>query len=462
MKVYDIAIIGAGPAGYCAAIRAAQLGFRVACVDKRGVQGGTCLHEGCIPSKVLLEISHKFDELYHMEDWGISVKSPRMHLKKIMQKKLHTVQELSSGIAQLFQHHNIDFFSDTANFVTPHKLHLQATNEDIEADVIIIATGSAPIEIPAAPFDGKYIISSTEALQMEDVPTTLGIIGGGVIGLELGSVWHRFGAEVTIIEAQERILSTYDADVVHILQRQLASSGITFLTGTNVEGAEAKRVVRLQVKQGQKSQELKFDKVIVAVGRKAFTQGLNLDEVGVAVDAKGRVITDRNAQTSVEHIFAVGDVTTGPMLAHKASEEAVSLIERLKGHKVWLNTNAIPDVVYTYPEMASVGKTRAQCQDEGREVKVGKFSLKANSRARVLQQTEGVVKIVIDIQTEQILGATILAPDAGNMIAEITHAIEIGACAEDLARTCHAHPTLSEALKEAAMAAYDKALHSAS
>lgn len=461
MSLYDIAIIGAGPAGYCAAIRAAQLGFRVACIDKRGLQGGTCLHEGCIPSKILLEVSHKFDERFRMDDWGIRCKSPRLDLDKVMQRKAHIVGDLSKGIAQLFHHHKIDFFADTAHFVDAHTLHLESNDEDIGADIIIIATGSTPIALPALPFDGQKIVSSTEALHFDDVPNSLAIVGGGVIGLELGSVWHRFGSEVTIIEAQDRILSTYDEDVVRILQHQLQTSGMNFATNTLVTAAQSKRVVRLNVKADDKRHEWKFDKVIVAVGRQAHTEGLNLEGVGVALDAKGRVITDRNAQTSRDHIFAVGDVTTGPMLAHKASEEAVFLIERLKGHKVWLNPDAIPDVVYTYPELASVGKTEAQCVSAGMDVKIGTFHLRANSRARVLQQAEGLVKIIIDAASERILGATILSPEAGTMIAEITHAIEMGASAEDLAHTCHAHPTLNEAVKEAALAAYDRPLHSA-
>lgn len=456
---YDIGIVGAGPAGYCAAIRAAQLGMKVVCVDKRGLQGGTCLYEGCIPAKVLLDVAHKFEQLHHMKDIGISLKNQSINLAQVMKHKDKVVQELSSGIQSLFRHYKIDFFHDEATFQDSKTLFLKGAQKKISAERILIATGSKPAVFPNLPFDDDKILSSTKALELSNIPKSLVIIGGGVIALELGSVWNRFGSEVTIVEAQEQILPSFDTDVVQVLHKKLEDSGVTFYTNTKVLNVTQKRSVVVAIDYEGKVKDLKADKVVVAIGRKPNTEGLGLKNVGINVDNNGRIVVDTNGQTSVPDIYAVGDVTIGPMLAHKAMDEATSLVERLHGHKVWINVHTIPDVVYTYPEIASVGKNEKQLIREGIEFKVGKFPLKANGRARVTCEKDGFVKILIDSKTDRILGASIVSSDAGTMISELVLAMEMGASAEDVARTCHPHPTLNESIQEAAWGAFDKPLH---
>lgn len=460
MDKYDIAIIGAGPAGYVAALRAAQLGFRVACIDKRQTQGGTCLNEGCIPSKVLLHLSHKYASLQQWKEWGIEIKNPKLNLKTVMHHKDTVVAQLCSGIQTLFEKNKITFYQAEAQFVDHYTLSL-STHKKIQAAHIIIATGSESIALPFLSFDEKTILSSRGILILNKAPESLAVIGGGVIGLELGSVWQRFGSQVTIIEAQNRIISNFDDDVVNVLQKSLEKEGMKFLTNTKIQDATSKtNQVQLKIVQENTQKKITFKKVLVAVGRKPFTERLNLDAVGIQLDEKGRIPVNKDHQTIVPHIYAIGDVIAGPMLAHKASEEAINLVERLSGRKVWANPNIIPEVIYTHPEVASVGQNEQRLKAQNINYKIGKFSLKANSRAKTYQEAEGFVKILTDAQTDRILGASIVAAQASTMIGEIAIAMEMGASAEDIARTCHAHPTFNEAIKEAAWAAFDKPLHS--
>jgi dihydrolipoamide dehydrogenase len=462
---YDLVVIGAGPGGYVAAIRAAQLGMRVACVDKRSTLGGTCLNVGCIPSKALLDSS----ELYALARTrfarhGITFADLRLDLAALLARKDAVVKGLTDGVAFLFKKNKITFVQGTGRLAGPGKVVVRGGAEAstlLETKAILLATGSEPASLPALPFDGTAIVSSTEALAFDKVPAHLIVVGGGYIGLELGSVWARLGAKVTVVEFLPRILALGDAEIAELLRKALVKQGITFHLDTKVTGAGAQggRVIVNATSKG-KDVLLEADKVLVAVGRKPYTTGLGLEEAGVALEDKtGRIRVDESYQTNVAGVYAIGDVIAGPMLAHKAEEEGIAVAEHLAGSKPHVNYATIPSVVYTWPEVASVGVTEDQVREGGGQCKVGKFPFAANGRARCLDEAEGVVKIVADARTDRLLGVHIFGPRASDLIAEAVAVMEFAGSAEDIARTCHAHPTLSEAVREAALAVEKRAIH---
>jgi dihydrolipoamide dehydrogenase len=463
---FDLVVIGTGPGGYVAALRGAQLGLKVACVDKRAALGGTCLNIGCIPSKALLESS----ELYYLArtrlgNHGIKVGEPALDLAKMLRRKDEVVKTLTGGIAFLFKKNKVTAYHGLGSLAGPGRVAVQpdrGTATEIEAGAVLLATGSEAASLPALPFDGKAIVSSTEALAFEKVPTHLIVVGGGYIGLELGSVWARLGARVTVLEFLPQILPQSDHELADGLHKLLARQGLTFHLDTKVTGASAhggQVVVRAEA-QGK---EVTFggDKVLVVVGRKPYTAGLGLEKAGVAVEERtGRVKVDESFRTNVPGVYAIGDLIAGPMLAHKASEEGIAVAELLAGQRPHVNYAAIPSVIYTHPELASVGLTEEQVKEAGTAYRAGKFPFSANGRARSLDDTDGLVKVIADKRTDRVLGVHILGPHASDLIAEAVLALEFGASAEDIARTCHAHPTLSEAVGEAARAAWTAALHS--
>jgi dihydrolipoamide dehydrogenase len=462
---YDLIVIGAGPGGYVAAIRAAQLGMRVAVVERRPTLGGTCLNVGCIPSKALLDSS----ELYYLArerfgHHGIRTREVSLDLAQMLRRKDDVVKTLTSGIAGLFKKNKITFVHGQGRLLGAGKVSVQGaagSPTDLEAPAVILATGSEAAALKPLPFDGDRVVSSTEALCFKTVPEHLIVVGGGYIGLELGSVWARLGAKVTVLEFLPRILGPSDTEMAGLVYKALQKQGLTFHLDTEVIGREEQKG-GVTVKARTHGKELTFqaDRVLVAVGRRPFTEGLGLDAAGVAVDARsGRVQVDEGLQTNVQGVYAIGDLIAGPMLAHKASEEGVALVERLAGHKAHVNYAAIPSVIYTAPELASVGLTEEQVKESGRQYRVGKFPFAASGRARCLDETEGLVKVLTDARTDRILGVHILGPRASDLIAECVLAMEYAASAEDIARTCHAHPTLSEAVGEAARAAWTAALH---
>lgn len=460
---YDVAIIGAGPGGYVAAIRAAQLGFKTACIESRGSLGGTCLNIGCIPSKALLQSSEKFAEARHaLAEHGIKTGDLSLDLGTMMGRKDKVVTTLTRGVEFLFRKNKIEWLNGKGRISAPGRVTITKADgaaQDIEATSIIIATGSESMPLPGVDIDEKHIVSSTGALSLDRVPGQLAVIGGGYIGLELGSVWARLGAKVTVIELLDHIVPNMDRELGTALQRTLARSGIDFKLGTKVAGIRKANDGIILDLQGAERQSLAADVVLVAVGRRPNTEGLGLAVVGIAQDAQGRVAVDDGFATNVPGIYAIGDVIRGPMLAHKAEEEGIALVERLAGQKPEIDYDAIPAVIYTWPEVASVGKTEEELAAAGVVYRTGKFPFTANPRARTNGFTEGFVKILAESETDRVLGVHIIGPDAGTMIAEAVLAKEFGASAEDIARTCHAHPTLSEALKEAALAVDGRAIH---
>ncbi len=458
---FDLVVIGGGPGGYVGAIRAAQLGMKVACVEKRGALGGTCLNVGCIPSKSLLEFSHKFEDAdKHFAEIGIDAK-PKLNLKTMMAKKDEIVKGLTGGIEMLFKKNKVEYIKGAGeitgeNEVTVGKKKYTAAN-------IMIATGSEVMPLPGVKVDGKQIVSSDQAIALSSVPKKMIVIGGGVIGLELGSVWRRFGAEVTVVEYLDRITPGMDDGVTKEFQKVLEKQGIQFKLGMKVTEAKTGKdgvTLTAEPSKGGKAEKLKADVVLVAIGRKPYTEGLGLDKVGVKTDERGRIDVNEHWQTNVKSIYAIGDVIKGPMLAHKAEEEGIAVAEQLAGQHGHVNYNVIPSVIYTHPEVASVGQTEEQLKDAGRAYKAGKFIFMANSRARAILDTDGFVKILADKETDEVLGVHIIGPSAGDLIHECCVAMEFGASAEDIARTCHAHPTLSEAVKEAALAVDKRQIHS--
>ncbi|MBL8686959.1 MAG: dihydrolipoyl dehydrogenase [Alphaproteobacteria bacterium] len=465
-KSYDVAIIGGGPGGYVAAIRAAQLGKKVVCIDKRGKLGGTCLNVGCIPSKAMLHISSQYEGLrHHLPVFGIEAQGATINLSTMMEYKTKMVDDLTKGIEGLFRKHKIAFVVGEAQFQATNELAVKTSNgvEVIKAKHIIIATGSESAMVPGIEIDERDVVSSTGALAFERLPRHLVVIGGGYIGLELGSVWHRLGSQVTVVEYADCILPSMDQEIAKNFQRLAAKQGINFIVSSKVLGV-TKAVNGLHVKyqsvQGGDTQLLEADKVLVAVGRTPNTKNLGLEKLGVAIDARGRIITDAKFQTSVLGIYAIGDVIAGPMLAHKAEEEGVALAEILCGQAGHVHYGTVPGVVYTHPEIASVGKTEEELKKANIAYKVGKFPMQANSRARAVNQTQGMVKILADASTDKILGVHIIAAEAGTMIHEAVVAMEFSGSAEDLARSFHAHPTLNEAVKEAAWSAFSgQAIH---
>jgi len=465
---YDVVVIGAGPGGYVCAIKAAQLGLKTALVEKRDTYGGTCVNVGCIPSKallhateMLLEAEHSFDAL------GIEIAKPKVNLKKLMAHKLNTVEQNTKGLVFLMKKNKIDTFQGTGRVLGQGKVSVTGDDgavQEIESRNIVIATGSDVAGIPGVDvaFDEKVIVSSTGALEFAKVPGHLVVVGGGVIGLELGSVWARLGARVTVVEYLDTILGGMDGEVAKQFQRMLAKQGMEFRLGAKVTGvAKAGKgaTVTFEPVKGGAAETIETDAVLVATGRKPFTEGLGLDKAGVVLDERGRVRIDGRFQTSIPGIYAIGDVVAGPMLAHKAEEEGVAVAEIIAGKAGHVNYDVIPGVVYTSPEVASVGKTEEELKKAGVAYNAGKFPFSANGRARAMLQTEGFVKVLADKATDRVLGVHIVGFGAGEMIHEAAVLMEFGGSSEDLARTCHAHPTMSEAVKEAALAAFSKPIH---
>ena len=465
---YDVVVIGTGPGGYVAAIKAAQLGLKVAVVEKRSTFGGTCLNVGCIPSKALLHASEVFAEAGHSFDaLGVEVSAPKLNLEKMLAHKVTTVKANTSGVEFLFKKNKIEAFTGFGKVVAAGKVSVTAEDgsvKELETKNIIIATGSDVAGIPGVnvDIDEKVIVSSTGALEFTKVPETLVVVGGGVIGLELGSVWSRLGSQVTVVEYLDKILGGMDGEVSKQFQRMLAKQGIDFKLSAKVTAVEKSgngAKVTFEPVKGGDAVTLEAEAVLISTGRRPYTDGLGLAEAGVALDERGRVAINDHWQTNVAGIYAIGDVVKGPMLAHKAEDEGVAVAEIIAGQKGHVNFDVIPSVVYTQPEVASVGKTEEELKAAGIEYKVGKFPFTANGRARAMQHTDGFVKILADKATDKVLGAHILGYNAGEMIHELTVLMEFGGSSEDLARTCHAHPTMSEAVRESAMATYDKPIH---
>jgi dihydrolipoamide dehydrogenase len=463
---YDVVIIGSGPGGYVAAIRCAQVGLKTAIVEKYKSLGGTCLNVGCIPSKALLDSSEHYHNAAHtFKTHGIELKDLKVDLGQMIKRKGEVVEQTVQGINFLMKKNKIDVFTGMGSFVNKNKIKVTAadgTTQEIETKNVIIATGSKPISIPPVPIDKKRIITSTEALNLTEVPKHLIVIGGGVIGLELGSVYSRLGAKVTVIEFLDTLIPAMDRGLGRELQKVLSKQGFEFLFKHKVVGAETKGkevTVKAENAEGQVV-EIKGDYVLVAIGRKAYTEGLNLEAVGVKVDERGRVDVNDHLETSTPGIYAIGDVVKGAMLAHKAEEEGTFVAERLVGQKPHVNYNLIPGVVYTWPEVAAVGYTEEQLKESGRAYKIGSFPFKASGRARASMDLDGFVKVLADKTTDEILGVHMIGPRAADMIAEAVVAMEFRASAEDVSRMSHAHPTFTESMREACLAATEnRAIH---
>ena len=465
-EMYDLIVIGAGPGGYVAAIRAAQLGMKVACVEKRPTMGGTCLNIGCIPSKALLESSEHF----HMASsglavHGVKVSGVKLDLKAMLSRKDKVVGELTNGVAGLLKKNKVDVFEGTAKLASPTSVSVTpagkgAKGRTLNGKQILIASGSDAIELPFAKFDEKQIVSSTGALELTTVPKHLIVIGAGVIGLELGSVWRRLGAEVTVVEMLPKLFGPLDRQITNIAQRVFTKQGFTFHLDTRVTGVEKKdgQVVVTAQKDGEIF-KLKGDVLLVAIGRRPYADGLGLGEAGVELDPQGRIQVDADFRTSVPSVYAIGDVIAGPMLAHKASEEGIAVAEKLAGKISHITYEAIPWIVYTWPEIAWVGHGEEELKEQGRKYRAGSYPFLANPRAKTMGETDGMVKILADAATDRLLGVLVIGPRASDIIAEAALAMEFGASAEDLARSVHAHPTLSEAIKEAALGVAKRAIH---
>ncbi len=463
---YDLIVIGGGPGGYVAAIRAAQLGLSVACVEKRATLGGTCLNIGCIPSKALLSSSEKFTEAEHaLAAHGVKVSGVKLDLPTMMAHKDTVVADNTKGVDFLFKKNKIERFIGTGRIAAPGKVEVtpdKGETQTLDAKAILIATGSDSMPLPGIEIDEERIVTSTGALTLSQVPKHLVVVGAGAIGLEMGSVWGRLGAKVTVVEFLDRITPGMDGEIAKHFQRILKKQGFEFRLGTKVTGAEKlKTKIKLTVEPaaGGDEETLDCDVVLVAIGRRPYTEGLGLEALGVETDNRGFITIDAHYQTNVEGVFAIGDCVPGPMLAHKAEDEGVACAEIIAGETGHVNYDVIPSIVYTWPEVASVGQTEEQLKDAGIDYKVGKFPFSANGRARAANDTDGFVKLLADAATDQVLGAHILGPDAGTLIHEIVVGMEFGAAAEDIARTCHGHPTLSEAIKEAALAVGGRTIH---
>ena len=463
---YDLVVIGSGPGGYVCAIRAAQLGMKVAVVEKQKTFGGTCLNIGCIPSKALLHASELFEEAGHsFEKMGIKLAAPKLDLSGMMKFKDDGVEGNVKGVAFLFRKNKIEAFLGAGKILAAGQIEIRADDgqaQTIETKAIVIATGSDVARLNGIDIDEKRIVSSTGALSLDKVPQRLLVVGAGVIGLELGSVWRRLGSEVLVVEFLDRILPGIDAEVGKQFQRMLERQGMTFKLSsklTAVDDSGKKLKAKVEPVAGGAAETVEADVVLVAIGRVPYTEGLGLEAAGVNRDNRGRVVVDRHFASSVPGIYAIGDVIAGPMLAHKAEDEGVAVAEILAGQAGHVNYDVIPNVVYTYPEIASVGKSEEELKEGGIAYRAGKFPFTANPRARVNLTPEGFVKILADAGTDRVLGVHIVSADAGNMIAEAAVAMEFGASSEDIARTCHAHPTLSEAVKEAALAVDKRSIH---
>ncbi len=463
---YDLIVIGTGPGGYVCAIRASQLGLKVAVVEKRATFGGTCLNIGCIPSKSLLHASELFEEAGHsFKAMGIGVGTPKLDLPAMMGFKDKGVEGNVKGVEFLIKKNKIDPYRGTATILAPGKVEVTAedgTKQTLESKAIVIATGSDVAKLPGIEIDEKRVVSSTGALTLDKVPAKMVVVGAGVIGLELGSVWRRLGAQVTVVEFLDRILPGMDNEVAKSFQRLLQKQGFEFKLGSKVTGVDtsAKTLkVSVEPAAGGTAETLEADVVLVAIGRVPYTEGLGLEALGVEKDKRGRVVTDHYYRTNVAGVFAIGDAIVGPMLAHKAEEEGVAIAELLAGQAGHVNYDVIPGVVYTSPEVAAVGKTEEELTEAGIAYKVGKFPFLANGRAKANDQTDGFVKVLADATTDRVLGVHIIGMEAGELIHECAVLMEFGGSSEDLARTCHAHPTRSEAVKEAAMSVEKRAIH---
>jgi dihydrolipoamide dehydrogenase len=464
MEQFDVVIIGSGPGGYIAAIRAGQLGLKTAIVEKDKELGGTCLNVGCIPSKALLTSSDHFVFIKkEAAKHGIVIDGARVDLAKMQERKDRVVKTFNSGVRTLMKTNKVTTFAGLATITAPGKVSVKLSTgqtQELETKNIVIATGSAPVELPFAKFDGKTIVSSTEALEFTEPPKKLVVVGAGAVGLELGSVWNRLGSEVTMLEFLPRIALGFDLELSNLLQRLLTAQGMTFHLDAKVSAVtvEGGRAIVTATKGGE---ELKFDadKVLVSVGRRPFSDGLGAEKVGVEFDEKKRIKVDKYFRTNVGGIYAIGDVIAGPMLAHKAEDEGIACIEIIAGKAGHVNYEAIAGIIYTNPELAGVGLTEDQAKEQGIDVRIGKFPFRANSRALCSDEVEGMVKFVADAKTDRILGAHILHHFASELIAEAVSVIEFGGSSEDIGRTCHSHPTLSEAVREAALNVEKRALH---
>ncbi len=463
---FDLVIIGGGPGGYVCAIRAAQLGLKTACVESRGALGGTCLNVGCIPSKSLLNLSENFNKAKKdFNQQGIEIEGIKLNIEKMMSNKNKSIQVLTKGVEFLFKKNKVTYFKGKGVLLSKNDIVVYESNNkrtNIKSKNIVIATGSTVSSLPGIEINEKNIVSSTGALSFNKVPTKLAVIGGGYIGLEMGSVWSRLGSEVTVIEYLDFITPGMDREISNEFQKILSKQGIKFKMGSKVDTVEdngKSALISYTNIKNSKKEVLEVDKVLVSVGRKPYTEGLNLSKVGIKKDSKGRIEVNNKLQTSVSNIYAIGDVIKGPMLAHKAEEEGIAVAEILAGQAGHVNYDVIPGVVYTSPEVATVGKTEEQLKEEKKSYKTGKFPFLANSRAKVNNETEGFVKILADSKTDKVLGVHIIGPHCGDMIAEMALAMEFGASAEDIARTCHAHPTHTEAIKEAALAVDKRPIH---
>ena len=462
---FQAVVIGGGPGGYVCAIRLAQLGLKTACIESRGSLGGTCLNIGCIPSKSLLNLSEEFHKVQNLSNKGIEVGEVKLNLPKMMKSKDKAVTILTKGVEFLLKKNKVTYFKGTGSFKSKNEILIKDDKNKemiIEAEKIVIATGSAPVSLPGIDFDEKIIVSSTGALKLEQVPKKMVVVGGGYIGLEMGSVWSRLGAEVHVIEFLDHITPGMDKEISNEFMKILKKQGIKFHMQHKVDSVKKNKsgaIISTSDKEGNKK-DFECDVVLISVGRKPNTNGLNLEKLGIKLDDKKRVKTKENFQTNIENIYAIGDVIVGPMLAHKAEDEGIAVAENIAGQSGHVNYDTIPGVVYTKPEVASIGKTEEELKEKKIKYKIGKFSFMANSRAKAIDDAEGFVKILADEKTDKVLGAHLIGPHAGELIAEIGIAMEFGASSEDIARTCHAHPTCSEAVKEAALSVDKRTIHS--
>ena len=462
---FEAAVIGGGPGGYVCAIRLAQLGLKTACIESRGSLGGTCLNIGCIPSKSLLNLSEEFHKVKNLSNKGIEVGEVKLNLSKMMKSKDKAVTVLTKGVEFLLKKNKVTYFKGHGSFKSKNEINIKDANNKetiISADKIVIATGSVPVSLPGINFDEKIILSSTGALKIEQVPKKMVVVGGGYIGLEMGSVWSRLGADVHVVEFLEHITPGMDREISHEFMKILKKQGMKFHMQHKVEKIKKNNmgaIVSTMDKDGNK-RDFDCDVVLISVGRKPNTNGLNIKAAGIELDDKQRIKTDKNFKTNQNNIYAIGDVIIGPMLAHKAEDEGIAVAENIAGQSGHVNYDTIPGVIYTTPEVASIGKTEEQLKEKNVDYKIGKFSFMANSRAKAIDDTEGFVKILADAKTDIVLGAHLIGPHAGELIAEIGIAMEFGASSEDIARTCHAHPTFSEAVKEAALSVDKRAIHS--
>ena len=461
---FDVTIIGGGPAGYVCAIRLSQLGLKTACIESRGSLGGTCLNVGCIPSKSLLNLSENFHKAKNFEKIGIEVGEVKLNLDKMMRNKENAVSVLTKGIEFLFKKNKVTYLKGKGSFKSVNEISVFSDNKEIiiQTDKTIISTGSEPISLPGIEFDEEKILSSTGALSLSKLPKKMVIVGGGYIGLEMGSVWSRLGTEVHVVEFLDHITPGMDKEISDEFMKILKKQGIKFNLNTKVEKIKkTENGVILETNDNENNKnKIEANVALISVGRKANTSGLNLENVGVEIDKKARVKVDKNFKTNIKNIYAIGDVIDGPMLAHKAEEEGIAVAEIIAGQSGHVNYDIIPGVIYTSPEVAYVGKTEEELKKNNTNYKVGKFPFTANSRAKAIDEPEGFVKILADTKTDKVLGVHIIGHHAGEMIAEMTVAMEFGASSEDIARTCHAHPTFSEAIKEAALSVEKRQIHS--